>query len=185
MMKSHLFLAFVQVVSRTYSSLPRNTTLGRALDVIIIWRTLGATDLRIPRLHAQIRGELLLWAVRVSTNKSKMIPLCLKPNRLKPMGLICTRPSSRVTDYHHRQYSLEYYENSKRNLHITKGLNLRCHRLPTYLYIPHRIYSELADEYKGMDSMVQAARRRIVADHLRDIIDLIERKVVQRAQFDI
>jgi hypothetical protein len=36
-----------------------------------------------------------------------------------------------------------------------------------------------------MDSMVQAARRRIVADHLRDIIDLIERKVVQRAQFDI
>ncbi|KAG2115461.1 hypothetical protein DEU56DRAFT_841127 [Suillus clintonianus] len=41
------------------------------------------------------------------------------------------------------------------------------------------IYSELADEYKGMDSMVQAARRRIVADHLRDIIDLIERKVDQ------
>ncbi|KAG1868981.1 hypothetical protein DFJ58DRAFT_742556 [Suillus subalutaceus] len=41
------------------------------------------------------------------------------------------------------------------------------------------IYSELADEYKSMDSMVQAARRRIVADHLRDIIDLIERKVDQ------
>ncbi|KAG2065035.1 hypothetical protein BDR04DRAFT_1145580 [Suillus decipiens] len=41
------------------------------------------------------------------------------------------------------------------------------------------IYSELADEYKGMDSMVQAARRRIVANHLRDIIDLIERKVDQ------
>ncbi|KAG1743245.1 uncharacterized protein EDB91DRAFT_1126491 [Suillus paluster] len=38
------------------------------------------------------------------------------------------------------------------------------------------IYSELADEYKAMDSMAQAARRRIVADHLRDIIDLIERK---------
>ncbi|KAG0704780.1 hypothetical protein DFH29DRAFT_331029 [Suillus ampliporus] len=41
------------------------------------------------------------------------------------------------------------------------------------------IYSELADEYKAMDSMVQAARRRIVADHLRDIIDLIERKCDQ------
>lgn len=41
------------------------------------------------------------------------------------------------------------------------------------------IYSELADEYKGMDSTVQAARRRIVADHLQDIIDLIERKVDQ------
>ncbi|KAG1749342.1 hypothetical protein EDB19DRAFT_1904857 [Suillus lakei] len=44
------------------------------------------------------------------------------------------------------------------------------------------IYSELADEYKGMDSMVQAARRRIVADHLQDIIDLIERKVVDQIQ---
>ncbi|KIJ60268.1 hypothetical protein HYDPIDRAFT_117349 [Hydnomerulius pinastri MD-312] len=40
-----------------------------------------------------------------------------------------------------------------------------------------QIYSDLAEEYKSMDCATQAAKRHMVADHLRDVIDVLERKV--------
>ncbi|KAI6042627.1 hypothetical protein EDC04DRAFT_2563903 [Pisolithus marmoratus] len=39
------------------------------------------------------------------------------------------------------------------------------------------IYRELAEEYRSMDCATQATKRHMVADHLRDVIDTIERKV--------
>ncbi|KAF8839562.1 hypothetical protein BDN67DRAFT_905345 [Paxillus ammoniavirescens] len=38
------------------------------------------------------------------------------------------------------------------------------------------IYSDLAEEYKSLDCATQTAKRRVVADHLRDVIDILERK---------
>ncbi|KAI6147252.1 hypothetical protein BKA82DRAFT_27661 [Pisolithus tinctorius] len=38
------------------------------------------------------------------------------------------------------------------------------------------IYRELAEQYRSMDCATQAAKRHMVADHLRDVIDTIERK---------
>lgn len=38
------------------------------------------------------------------------------------------------------------------------------------------IYRELAEEYRSMDCATQATKRHMVADHLRDVIDTIERK---------
>jgi len=40
-----------------------------------------------------------------------------------------------------------------------------------------RMYRELAEEYRSMDCATQVAKRHMVADHLRDVIDTIERKV--------
>ncbi|KAF9220472.1 hypothetical protein BS17DRAFT_787047 [Gyrodon lividus] len=38
------------------------------------------------------------------------------------------------------------------------------------------IYSDLAEEYKSLDCATQAAKRHVAADHLRDVIDILERK---------
>ncbi|KAI6030806.1 hypothetical protein F5J12DRAFT_310419 [Pisolithus orientalis] len=38
------------------------------------------------------------------------------------------------------------------------------------------IYRELAEQYRSMDCATQATKRHMVADHLRDVIDTIERK---------
>ncbi|KAI6101976.1 hypothetical protein EV401DRAFT_2025538 [Pisolithus croceorrhizus] len=38
------------------------------------------------------------------------------------------------------------------------------------------IYRELAEEYRSMDCATQATKRHMVADHLRDVINTIERK---------
>ncbi|KIK80929.1 hypothetical protein PAXRUDRAFT_833216 [Paxillus rubicundulus Ve08.2h10] len=38
------------------------------------------------------------------------------------------------------------------------------------------IYSDLAEEYKSLDCATQADKRHVVADHLRDVIDILERK---------
>jgi hypothetical protein len=41
----------------------------------------------------------------------------------------------------------------------------------------HRIYAELADQYKIMDAASAIAKRRVLADHLREVIDTLEQKV--------
>ncbi|KAH7906510.1 hypothetical protein BJ138DRAFT_1094012 [Hygrophoropsis aurantiaca] len=43
------------------------------------------------------------------------------------------------------------------------------------------IYCELADEYKTMDSATAATKRNVVAQHLRDVIEVMERKSNQIA----
>lgn len=40
-----------------------------------------------------------------------------------------------------------------------------------------RIYSSLAEEYSGLDCATQAAKRHVVGDRLRDVIEVLERKV--------
>lgn len=44
-----------------------------------------------------------------------------------------------------------------------------------------RIYVELADQYKAMDAASDASKRRLLADHLREIIDVLEQKADQIA----
>ena len=39
------------------------------------------------------------------------------------------------------------------------------------------IYVELADEYAKMDATSNVAKRNILADHLREVIDVLEQRV--------
>ena len=40
-----------------------------------------------------------------------------------------------------------------------------------------RIYVELADQYKDIDPTSNVAKRNILAEHLREVIDVLEQKV--------
>ena len=44
----------------------------------------------------------------------------------------------------------------------------------------HRIYIELADQYKVIDPVTNVAKRNVLAEHLRDVIDILEQKVCAR-----
>lgn len=50
--------------------------------------------------------------------------------------------------------------------------------------MPHadesRIYSELAEQYKLLDAASAAAKRHVLADHLKEVIDTLEQKVSPR-----
>ena len=39
------------------------------------------------------------------------------------------------------------------------------------------IYVELADQYKDMDPVSNVVKRNVLADHLREVIDILEQKV--------
>lgn len=41
----------------------------------------------------------------------------------------------------------------------------------------YRIYIELAEQYAIMDAVSNVAKRNVLADHLRDVIDILESKV--------
>lgn len=41
----------------------------------------------------------------------------------------------------------------------------------------HSIYIELADQYKDMDPSSNVVKRNVLADHLREVIDILEQKV--------
>ena len=41
----------------------------------------------------------------------------------------------------------------------------------------NRIYVELADEYKAMDAASDMSKRKLLANHLREVIDVLEQKV--------
>ena len=41
----------------------------------------------------------------------------------------------------------------------------------------NRIYVELADEYKMMDAASDMSKRNLLANHLREVIDVLEQKV--------
>lgn len=41
----------------------------------------------------------------------------------------------------------------------------------------YRIYIELADQYKEMDAASEKIKRNLLADHLREVIDVLEQKV--------
>lgn len=40
-----------------------------------------------------------------------------------------------------------------------------------------RIYTELADQYKLMDPASNVVKRNVLAQHLREVIDILEQKV--------
>ena len=40
-----------------------------------------------------------------------------------------------------------------------------------------RIYIELADQYKVIDPVSNVAKRNVLAEHLREVIDILEQKV--------
>lgn len=40
-----------------------------------------------------------------------------------------------------------------------------------------RIYSELADQYKVLDAASAMAKRHVLAEHLKEVIDTLEQKV--------
>ena len=40
-----------------------------------------------------------------------------------------------------------------------------------------RIYIELADQYKEMDAVSNVPKRNVLAEHLKEVIDTLERKV--------
>ena len=52
----------------------------------------------------------------------------------------------------------------------------RCHVI-THTDSYTRIYIELADQYKVIDPVVNVAKRNVLAEHLREVIDLLEQKV--------
>ena len=41
----------------------------------------------------------------------------------------------------------------------------------------HSIYCELAEQYKIMDAASNVAKRNVLAEHLKDVIDVLEKKV--------
>lgn len=41
----------------------------------------------------------------------------------------------------------------------------------------HRIYVELADQYKLMDAASNVPKRNVLAEHLKDVINTLEQKV--------
>ena len=40
----------------------------------------------------------------------------------------------------------------------------------------YRIYTELADQYKLMDPASNVVKRNVLAEHLREVIDILEQK---------
>lgn len=43
--------------------------------------------------------------------------------------------------------------------------------------LTYRIYSELAEQYKVLDAASAIAKRHVLADHLKEVIDTLEQKV--------
>jgi hypothetical protein len=41
------------------------------------------------------------------------------------------------------------------------------------------IYAELADQYKVLDAASAVAKRKVLAEHLKEVIDTLEQKVCQ------
>jgi hypothetical protein len=48
-----------------------------------------------------------------------------------------------------------------------------------------RIYTELADQYKMMDAASNVVKRNVLAQHLRDVIDVLEQRVRGTARCNI
>lgn len=44
------------------------------------------------------------------------------------------------------------------------------------------IYCELADRYKEMDAASEVRRRNILAQHLKEVVDILEQKVVHSSR---
>lgn len=61
---------------------------------------------------------------------------------------------------------------------ITRGtprfVDERCWAVLTWT---GSIYVELADQYKDMDPVSNVVKRNVLADHLREVIDILEQKV--------
>lgn len=49
-----------------------------------------------------------------------------------------------------------------------------------YLIFAFSVYVDLADQYKIMDAASDVPRRNLVAQHLREVIDIIEQKVSKK-----
>jgi Centrosome microtubule-binding domain of Cep57 len=48
-----------------------------------------------------------------------------------------------------------------------------------------RIYTELADQYKMMDAASNVVKRNVLAQHLRDVIDVLEQRVRDSALYNL
>jgi len=66
--------------------------------------------------------------------------------------------------------------------HITKGTfylgSLQFDDSPDHR---SRIYIELSDQYKEMDAISNVVKRNVVAQHLKEVIDVLEQKVRGRS----
>lgn len=62
-------------------------------------------------------------------------------------------------------------------LHITKGTFTTPRAYEDRLTTVGRIYVELADQYKVIDAASNVAKRNVLAEHLREVIDTLEQKV--------
>jgi hypothetical protein len=74
------------------------------------------------------------------------------------------------------------YESWKMISHITSR---KCSSLSLVSFVfgtsinasSRRIYIELADQYKEMDAASDKPKRNLLADHLREVVDVLEQKV--------
>lgn len=55
------------------------------------------------------------------------------------------------------------------------------HGSMTDLVTTSRIYIELSDQYKEMDAISNVVKRNVVAQHLKEVIDVLEQKVRGRS----
>jgi len=67
---------------------------------------------------------------------------------------------------------------------ITKGMLKTLPLIPQFDDSPDhqsRIYIELSDQYKEMDAVSNVVKRNVVAQHLKEVIDVLEQKVRERS----
>ena len=47
----------------------------------------------------------------------------------------------------------------------------------SFSYVCGSIYIELADQYKDVDPVSDVAKRNVLAEHLKEVINMLEKKV--------
>lgn len=89
-------------------------------------------------------------------------------DRLPPQTVLARVLRELEDDYAH-------YKTCVLSCLVLFSCNLALTALSTCL--PHRIYVELADQYKLIDAASNVAKRNVLAEHLREVIDTLEQKV--------
>ena len=92
--------------------------------------------------------------------------------RRRPLALL----SANLDTYRLKQFSPES-SGSWRMISRTTRCKSPIFTQRVYLLRGYSIYAELADQYKILDAASAVAKRHVLADHLREIIDTLEQKV--------